>query len=135
MHGATIHLADETPMATETRPAMQPSPGQAPALPKPCEGGSRLSPNPSRPLETRPAIQPDTFGEVEPASDSLQRRQRALWLTGGVVLELAVIFGLLGGAFGIYKATQMTQALDIVLCLLGSVGGCGLVCYLYFCRD
>ncbi|SPE51762.1 hypothetical protein SBV1_1420042 [Verrucomicrobia bacterium] len=55
--------------------------------------------------------------------------------TGGVLLELAVLVCLLGGAFGIYRATQMKQALDIVLCLFGSVGGCALVCYLYFCRD
>lgn len=70
-----------------------------------------------------------------PAEKNPHRASARRHLTGGAVLEFAVIGGLLAGAFGIFKATQMDQILDIVLCLFGSVSGCGLVCYLYFRRD
>jgi len=57
-----------------------------------------------------------------------------LALSGGAVLDIAAIGGLLAGAYGIFTAPQMNQALDIVLCLFGCVAGCGLVCYFYFRR-
>ena len=44
-----------------------------------------------------------------------------------------VIFGLLAaGAVGIYKASEMTSGLDVMLCLLGSVPAFGGVYYIYF---
>ena len=47
-------------------------------------------------------------------------------------LEVGVVGCLLAGAFGILRAILMEQAVDVLLCLLGSFGACGLVCYLYF---
>src|SRR5262245_24503687 len=47
-------------------------------------------------------------------------------------LELGAVGCLLAGALGILKAVHMEQASDALLCLLGSFGTCGFVCYLYF---
>ena len=47
-------------------------------------------------------------------------------------LELGAVGCLLAGALGILKAIHMEQASDALLCLLGSFGTCGFVCYLYF---
>jgi len=54
---------------------------------------------------------------------------------GAAILEFAVFGGLLAGAAGIFKATQMDRPIDILLCLAGSFTGCALVCYFYFRRD
>jgi hypothetical protein len=54
---------------------------------------------------------------------------------GGVVLDFVVLVGLFAGAVGIFKATQMARPLDILVCLLGSFAGCGLICSPYFSRD
>lgn len=54
---------------------------------------------------------------------------------GGVVLELLVIILLLAGAFAILKAPAMEDPKDAMLCLFGSVSGCGLLCFLYFLRE
>jgi hypothetical protein len=53
---------------------------------------------------------------------------------GGVILEFAVLGGLLAGAVDIFKAMQMSRPGDILLCLFGSFTGCALICYLYFHR-
>ena len=47
-------------------------------------------------------------------------------------LEIGAVGCLLAGALGILKAIHMEQASDALLCLLGSFGTCGFVCYLYF---
>lgn len=54
---------------------------------------------------------------------------------GTVIMELAVLGLLLAGAFALLKAPHMENARDAILCLLGSFGGCGLLCYVYFHRD
>jgi hypothetical protein len=54
---------------------------------------------------------------------------------GGAVLHFVVIAGLLAGAVGIFKATQVAHPWDILVCLLGSFAGCGLICCPYFSRD
>jgi hypothetical protein len=50
-------------------------------------------------------------------------------------MDFAVLGLLLAGAIGMIKATQMDNPLDVLLCLLGSVAGCGLTCFVYFRRD
>jgi len=62
-------------------------------------------------------------------------RGRRFSTSGSVLLELAVMGGLLGGAAGIFKAIQMERPTDILLCLFGSFTACGLICYVYFRRD
>ena len=47
-------------------------------------------------------------------------------------LEVGAVGCLLAGALGILRAIHMEQAGDALLCLLGSFGTCGFVCYLYF---
>jgi hypothetical protein len=47
-------------------------------------------------------------------------------------LEVVAVGCLLAGAFSIPLAIHMEQAGDALLCLLGSFGVCGFVCYLYF---
>jgi len=39
---------------------------------------------------------------------------------------------LLGGGIGILKAAEMDRAIDIVICLVGSVAVCCCICYLWF---
>ena len=39
---------------------------------------------------------------------------------------------LLGGGIGILQATQMERAIDIVICLVGSLAVCCCICYLWF---
>lgn len=55
--------------------------------------------------------------------------------SGSALMEFAVLGLLLAGAIGILKAIQMENPLDVLLCLLGSLSGCGLVCWVYFRRD
>jgi hypothetical protein len=47
-------------------------------------------------------------------------------------LEVAAAGCLLAGGYDILMAVRMPQASDVLLCLFGSFGACGLVCYLYF---
>ena len=51
------------------------------------------------------------------------------------VLNFAALGCLLAGAVGILRALEMERAGDGLLCLLGSLAACGLVCYLYFHKD
>jgi hypothetical protein len=48
------------------------------------------------------------------------------------VVGFAVIGCLIAGAVGIAKAMDMDSGWDVLLCLLGSVAGFGMVFYIYF---
>jgi hypothetical protein len=50
----------------------------------------------------------------------------------GKLLDLAMFCCLLGGAVAICRAMKMEDAIDGMLCLLGALAGCSLLCYLYF---
>jgi hypothetical protein len=65
------------------------------------------------------------------ANISKKRNERRPW-TPEKTLELAAVGCLLAGAVGILKAAHMEHASDALLCLFGSFGTCGFVCYLYF---
>ena len=47
------------------------------------------------------------------------------------MLNFAGAACLLGGGIGILKATEMERAIDIVICLVGSVAVCCCICYLW----
>jgi hypothetical protein len=51
---------------------------------------------------------------------------------GGILLNLAGLGCLIGGAIGIIQAVEMEQAGEGVLCLLASIAATSLVCYLFF---
>jgi hypothetical protein len=68
-----------------------------------------------------------TQTETENRSEKAERNSSAETVLG------FVIFGLLAaGAVGVYKASDMTSGLDVMLCLLGSVAAFGSVYYIYF---
>jgi hypothetical protein len=79
-----------------------------------------------------PSAAPQPTVEIERAEPNTAKRAAR---DGAAILEFAVFGGLLAGAAGIVKATQMDRPADILLCLLGSLTGCGLVCYFYFRRE
>jgi hypothetical protein len=89
-----------------------------------------------QPVSLAPAAPP---APRQPEAEDAQQEQlpatRQAANHGGASLEFAVFGGLLAGAAGIVKATQMQRPVDILLCLLGSLTGCGLVCYFYFRRE
>jgi predicted outer membrane lipoprotein len=55
--------------------------------------------------------------------------------TAQTVLNFAALGCLLASALGILKALEMERVGDGLICLLGSLVACGLVCYLYFRND
>jgi hypothetical protein len=72
----------------------------------------------------------------EAGVDSARKAKiRRASMSGAVLIELAVTGLLLAGALAIAKATRMENPKDVLLCLLGSLSGCGLLCYVYFLRD
>ncbi len=79
------------------------------------------------------AMQPQTHAGAE--TDHQDRAVSQRHSTAQTVLNFAALGCLLAGAIGIVKAVEMEQAGDGLLCLLGSLVACGLVCYLYFHQD
>jgi CHASE2 domain-containing sensor protein len=74
--------------------------------------------------------------EEEAGVDSASKtRFRRASTSGAVLIELAFAGLLLAGALATVKATRMENPTDVVLCLLGALSGCGLLCYVYFLRD
>jgi len=68
-----------------------------------------------------------TQTETQNQSETPERNSSAETVLG------FIIFGLLAaGGVGIYKASEMTSGLDVLLCLLGSVAPFGGVYYIYF---
>jgi uncharacterized integral membrane protein len=80
-----------------------------------------------------PAILPEQT-EVETAL-SAKPNSKPNRASGSAIMDFAVLGILLGGAIGMVKATQMENPLDVLICLLGSVTGCALICFVYFRRD
>lgn len=101
--------------ATVENPTMGQTPGNSVAPSVPATATTTLVPKENH-LPTEPEV-----------------RQAAA--RGSAVMEFAVLGLLLAGAVGILKAIQMDNPLDVLLCLLGSTSGCGLVCWVYFRRD
>jgi len=104
-----------TELMAENRGVSQP--GAEQSLQKP------LVPTPPAPAES---------AETTPTDETADNRLAAKRAT---LIEFVVFASLLAGAAGIVRATQMERPLDIVVCLVGSVAGCGLVSYLYFRRE
>src|SRR5438105_3009361 len=80
------------------------------------------------------AMQPEAPAVMPIPDETMKARKRAhkrLW-TPEKALEIAAVGCLLAGAIGILRAIHMEHARDALLCLLGSFGTCGFVCYLYF---
>ncbi len=48
------------------------------------------------------------------------------------LLNFAGVACFLGGGIGIFKATEMERAIDIVICLVGSLAVCCCIGYLWF---
>ena len=94
----------------------------------------------SRATETLAArtapLQPPAAHPTGPETSQVQRPEhQSASNRGSVLMEFAMLGLLLAGGVGIVRATQMENSIDVLVCLLGSAAGCGLVCYLYFHRD
>lgn len=69
-----------------------------------------------------------THGETERHETAAPKRASAAEAT----LNFAAVGCLVAGMVGIIRAVEMQQASDGLLCAIGSLAACALVCYLYF---
>ena len=72
-----------------------------------------------------------THGETNRAETARAKRSSPAETT----LNFTALGCLVAGVVGIIKAVEMQRATDGLLCALGSLAACVLVCYLYFRHD
>jgi hypothetical protein len=73
--------------------------------------------------------------EPAPAAGESDRAGSAAPGWGERLLEYTALGSLGGAAVGTAGALRMEPGIDMLLCLIGSIGATALICYTYFSKD